>query len=145
MKSLHLLFLNLYKMLLLFLIGGSIYFLLEEIFRGYSHVSMFILGGLCFIQIGLINEFFSFETSILLQMFIGAVIITLGELVCGIFVNLHLHLNVWDYSSMPLNFLGQICLPFSILWFFLAFIAIILDDYLRHLFWKEEKPHYCLF
>ena len=56
-----------------------------------------------------------------------------------------LHLNVWDYSNMPLNVLGQICLPFSLLWVIIAIGAIILDDYIRYCFFDEEKPRYKLF
>lgn len=43
-------------MLVLLLIGGSIYFCIEVMWRGYSHVSMFFIGGLCFVAIGSINE-----------------------------------------------------------------------------------------
>ena len=53
-----------------------------------------------------------------------------------------LGLNIWDYSNMPLNLWGQICLPFSCLWFFLSAVAIILDDELRYNIFGEEKPHY---
>ena len=40
---------------LLFIIGGSIYYMIEIIYRGHSHYSMFILGGICLILIGIIN------------------------------------------------------------------------------------------
>lgn len=53
--------------------------------------------------------------------------------------------NVWDYNNMPLNLLGQICLPFTVLWFFLSAVGIILDDYIRHLLWNEAIPKYKLF
>ncbi|MBQ3003172.1 MAG: hypothetical protein IJD82_05525, partial [Clostridia bacterium] len=39
------------------------------------------------------------------------------EFVTGLIVNHWLHLSVWDYSDVPLNLLGQICLPFSLVWF----------------------------
>ena len=45
------------------LIGGSIYYLLEILYRGYSHDSMFIVGGLCFVGIGLVNERFGYKSS----------------------------------------------------------------------------------
>lgn len=76
------------------------------------------------------------------QMLIGASIITILEFVTGIIVNIILEWNVWSYEGVPLNVLGQICLPFSIIWFFLSFFAIVLDDYLRYWLFKEEKPHY---
>ena len=55
------------------------------------------------------------------------------------------HARWWDYSNMPLNILGQICLPYMLLWFVLTPAAIITDDYLRYLLFGEEKPRYRLF
>lgn len=50
----------------------------------------------------------------------GMIIITGIELVFGIVFNIILKEHVWDYSNMPMNFLGQICVPFSLLWFALS-------------------------
>lgn len=131
--------------LILFGIGGLLYYLIEILWRGYSHWTMFLLGGFCFVLIGLINEIFTFQIPLAKQMLISTVIITVAEFVCGCIVNLWLKWNVWDYSELPMNILGQICAPYSILWFFLSFIAIILDDYLRYWLFGEEKPEYKLF
>lgn len=133
------------KYLFLFIIGGVVYYSMEMLFRGYSHYSMAILGGICFIACGLLNELLSWDTSLLLQGLIGSGIITILEFLTGVLVNMVLHLNVWDYSNMPLNVLGQICLPFSLLWVIIAIGAIILDDYIRYCFFDEEKPRYKLF
>ena len=38
------------------------------------------------------------------------------------------------------NVLGQICLPYSLLWILVAVAAIILDDWLRYLIFAEERP-----
>ena len=72
-------------------------------------------------------------------------VVTGIEFVSGCIVNLWLGWNVWDYSHMPFNLLGQICLPFSLLWVLVSGIAVILDDYLRYWLFREEKPHYRLF
>ena len=56
-----------------------------------------------------------------------------------------LGLGVWDYSGMLLNYKGQICLPFSILWIFVSIAAVVLDDWLRYWLFGEERPHYTLF
>lgn len=133
------------KYLFLFIVGGAVYYSMEMLFRGYSHYSMAILGGICFIACGLLNEILSWDTSLLLQGLIGSGIITVLEFLTGVLVNMILHLNVWDYSNMPLNVLGQICLPFSLLWVIIAIGAIILDDYIRYCFFDEEKPRYKLF
>ena len=130
------------KPLILFGMGGSIYVLIELLWRGRTHWTMLIVGGLCFLLMGLINEVFTFEMPLVLQMFISSLIITAVEFVSGCVINLWLEWNVWDYSDMPMNVLGQICVPFTALWFLLSAPGIILDDYLRYWLYKEEKPHY---
>ena len=77
-------------------------------------------------------------------MFFGTCIITILEFITGCIVNLQLHMNVWSYAGMPYNILGQICLPYMIIWFFLSAAAIITDDWLRYAFFGEERPHYKL-
>ena len=96
------------KYVLLFLVGGFAYGGIEIMSRGYSHISMFVAGGICFILIGLINETKSYEIALIKQMVISAAIITAVELVTGLVVNVWLGLKVWDYSNRPLNFMGQI-------------------------------------
>ena len=130
------------KYLFLFLVGGIVYSIIEILFRGHTHWTMFIVGGVCFILLGLLNEITDWEMSLLWQVMDGGIIITTVELITGCIVNLWLGWCVWDYSNMPLNFLGQICLPFSLLWCLLSVIGIILDDWLRYIFFGEEKPRY---
>lgn len=100
------------KEAVLALIGGSIYVFIELVWRGYSHISMFILGGVCFVIIGLINELFPWDLGLLWQSIIGAFVVTICEFVTGLIVNVWLRLGVWDYSGLPFNIMGQICLPF---------------------------------
>ena len=133
------------KYLFLGIIGSIIYMSLEILWRGYTHWTMGVLGGICFICLGLINEILSWETPLALQMLIGSTIITILEFITGCIVNLWLGWNVWDYSNLPLNLLGQICLPFSILWYFISAIGIIIDDYIRYIYFDEEYPRYKLF
>lgn len=130
------------KYLVLFCIGGISYLLIEILYRGHTHWTMGILGGLCFLLIGLINNIFSFNLSFILQMFISAIIITILEFLSGLLLNVYLGLNIWDYSHLPFNIMGQICLPFFIIWFFLSPIAIVADDFIRWKFFHEPKPHY---
>ena len=90
--------------------GGSAYVLVELLWRGRSHFSMFLLGGLCF----------------------------------WLIVNRWLGLGVWDYSSLPMNFLGQICLYYFVLWIPLSAAAALLDDGLRRVMFGTPLPHYRL-
>lgn len=136
---------HIFKALVLIAIGGMIYTSIELLWRGRTHISMFFLGGVCFYLIGLLNEVATWEDPLALQCLCGSVLITVLELITGFYVNVYLGLNVWDYSNLPFNFEGQICLFFSICWYFLSLVAIIFDDYLRYFIFKEERPHYKIF
>ena len=132
------------KHVALVLTGGCIYYAIEILWRGYSHWSMFLLGGICFLFLGMINEVIPWEMELWKQAVIGTVMITFLEFAVGCVVNLWLGWNVWDYSNVRFNLFGQICLPYAILWFPLSAVGIILDDWLRYFLFKEEKPHYFL-
>lgn len=132
------------KYLFLGVIGSIIYMSLEILWRSYTHWTMGVLGGICFICLGLINEILSWETPLVLQMLIGGTIITVLEFITGCIVNLWLGWNVWDYSDSPYNLLGQISLFSSIGWVGLSLVGIILDDFIRWKYFGEEKPRYKL-
>lgn len=104
---------------------------------------MFAVGGICFVLVGLINEIFTWDMPLIQQQAISAVMITIVELLAGLLINCNY--AIWDYRDMPLNIMGQVCLPYTILWFFLSLPAIILDDYLRYWIFHEDKPHYTFF
>lgn len=135
---------NIYKTLILFVFGSFLYLICELIFRQRSHWTMFLLGGCCFLVCDCWNEFFSWDIPLWLQMLLSAISITFLELITGYVVNIILGWNIWDYSNLKIQFMGQISLLFSIAWYFLSGIGIILSDIIR---WKlgEEKPHYRLF
>lgn len=133
------------KAVVLFLTGGAAYYLVEILWRGHSHISMFILGGICFVLVGCINEFLPWSMGIVQQSLIGATIITVCEFITGLIVNVWLGMGVWDYSNLPFNIMGQICLPFFLAWIPLSCVAIVVDDYIRYWIFDEEKPHYTIF
>lgn len=111
--------------------------LVEYLYKPYSK-----LGGICFVSIGLINEFYDWELLLPHQMLYATLIITLLEFVFGVILNIKLGLNIWDYSNLRFNILGQISLEYMFLWFWLSFPAILLDDWLRYRLFNEEKPYY---
>lgn len=127
---------NLIKNMILFVIFGLLYCGLEILWRGYTHPSMFIVGGICCLLVGLINEITP-NMSMWLQCLLSAIIITIIEFLSGCILNLWLNLGVWNYTNMPFNLLGQVCLPFSMAWFFLSYVAIKLDDWLRRILFHE--------
>ena len=135
---------NIIKYIFLFIIGGFSYFYIEILFRGFSHFSMIICGGLAFILCGALNQFTHFKLSVITQMLISSIIITLLEFITGYIVNIRLHWNVWDYSSLPYNYHGQICAAYSFVWMLLSIVCIIVDDLIRWKIFDEEKPHYKL-
>ena len=145
MKELKKLFILIPKLVLLFVFGGLMYMGVEILFRGYTHFSMFFVGGLCFVLVGGINEKLPWDMAFVSQMMIASFLVTVVEFIAGVILNLLLGLGVWDYSSLPYNLLGQISLIFSVGWFFLSAIGILLDDWLRYLIYGEERPHYKIF
>lgn len=130
------------KPLILLCFGGAVYYGMEILWRGRSHWSMFLVGGVCFILCGLINELFTWDMPLLAQGAAGACMITAVEFVSGLILNVWMGLGIWDYSGLPLNILGQVCIPFSLLWIALAIAAVVLDDWLRYFLFQEEKPRY---
>lgn len=133
------------KYLCLWLIGGAVYSLIEIMFRGYTHWTMGVVGGVCFLLCGLLNELFTFEMSLVFQGIICGGIITIIELVAGLILNIWLGMGIWDYSNLPLNLWGQICPAFSAVWIIAGMFAVVVDDYLRYWLFGEEKPKYRIF
>ena len=117
--------------LLAFFLGGTLYVLLELLWRGRSHVSMFCVGGLALLLLH--GLFLRFALPLFAQCLLGGLVITAIEFVAGAIVNVRLKLNVWDYSKMPLNLYGQVCLPFSLLWCLLTLPISFLSGYLATL------------
>ena len=117
------------KWLWMFGIGGSVYLLLELLYRGYSHPSMFFAGGLSAALIYRVCcEGRLRHAGWSARCAVGSLLITSVEFCTGLFVNLLLRQGVWDYSALPFNLFGQICLPFSLLWFFLSLPVLSLGD-----------------
>ncbi len=121
--------------------GGLLYVCVELLYRGRSHLSMFLVGGVCFWAIGMLDRAVP-GMPLLLQALTGAALITALELGSGLIVNVRLGLHVWDYSSCPMNYMGQICLPYSLLWIPLSLTAVFADDALRRLLFQQTPPGY---
>ncbi len=109
----------------LFLLGGGAYTALELLWRGRSHWSMFLLGGGCFLGLGRVGRS---RLPLPVQPLAGSALITAGELCTGLLLNRSF--SIWDYRPTPYNFLGQICLPFSLLWVPVSLMGICLYRWL---------------
>ena len=109
-----------WKQTVLFYMGGSAYMTLEFLWRGKSHYSMFLLGGVCFLIIGRLGQ----KLPLAVRLILNSGVITTLELVTGLIVNRNY--SVWDYRTAPFNFLGQICLPFSLLWIPVSLLGLLI-------------------
>ena len=116
---------------LIFLTGSCAYPTLEMIWRGHTHYSMAIAGEICLYLIDKICCGRLKSRSIGCKCLAGAGIITGVELFTGLVVNNLLHFNVWDYSDVPFNLLGQVCLPYTVLWAALSLPAMALCELCR--------------
>jgi len=123
-------------------LGGSVYYLLEIAFRGFSHWSMFILGGLALCFCTFQGQSMAWAEPLWIQVFRSVLFITALEFTTGIIVNKWFHLAVWDYSDQPLQLWGQICVPFMILFSGLAAVGILIGGTLTHRLYREKKPRF---
>lgn len=135
------------KNLIMFILGCAFYVLIEIVFRGYSFRWMALAGGITWIFGGNLNNKFSWKMDLFLQCLCISIMITLLELIIGNIDYYFLHLNMWDYSNQILNFANaKICLPFSIVWFFIGFPLIFIYDAITY-YWMHdgEQPRYYIF
>ena len=119
------------ELLPVFALGSILYGLTEILWRGWTHWTMLLCGGICFTLMYLVS---GSELSLVKKWLLSTCIITTVEFVAGCIVNLRLHWQVWDYSSLPFNLLGQICPRFILMWFALSIPGVALCTLLHRLF-----------
>ena len=125
------------KGLSLFLVGGAGYILIENIWRGYSHITMFFAGGLSFLCIEIMDVRLGKTVGTFSKCILGSTIITAIEFIFGCIFNLYYKMNVWDYSHLPFNLFGQISLLFSVLWGLLTYPVLGIGKMVRRLLFRE--------
>lgn len=132
---------TIYKDLILIFIMGCLYMVLEGLWRGWTHISMLVVGGTAAFLIGRLNQHTSFyDRKMWQECLIGTIIILVLEFISGMILNVWLRLDIWDYSNMWGNLYGQICIPYAVLWFLLVPLNVFVDDYLRYRLFEEKKP-----
>ena len=133
----------------LFLSCGFIYCMIEILFRGWSHWSMFVLTGfLGVFCVDSINNTLSFDCDYIAQILISTILCTIGEGISGIILNIWLQLNVWDYSKMTFGtfFFGQCNVLFCFAWMLIISIIIFYCDAYNYYILKIEPcPYYIIF
>lgn len=123
-------------------LGGCIYYTLELTFRGFSHWSMFMLGGISMMFFAAQGMAVMWSDPLWLQVLRCTLFVAAGEFLTGMIVNKWMRWQVWDYSDQPFHLFGQICLPFTILFSGLCFLAIFVCGYLLYWMYGEKKPKY---
>ncbi len=112
----------------LFGLGGVGYAALEIFWRGYTHWTMMLTGGLVFLGLELLDCRLS-RYGVVPSCLAGAAWVTLTELLVGLCVNRALSMQVWDYSDEWGNLFGQICPRYMVFWFLLCGLAMPLARY----------------
>ena len=115
--------------LLIFSVGAIGYGLLEILWRGYTHWSMLIAGGICFSAFSHIGNKMK-KTTILIKGITGGLFITFIEFLFGVIFNIILKLKVWDYSKLPFNIAGQVCLLYTVIWSLISMLCIPFASFL---------------
>ena len=101
------------------LFGGVGYGLVEVLWRGHTHPSMVVTGGLCFAMICAVNGRLA-HRPLLLRSIACTAGVTFTEFCVGMLVNRVLRMRVWDYSDKWLHLFGQICPLYTAFWFMLC-------------------------
>ena len=109
--------------LLVFVLGGTAYAMMEILFRVNTHWSMALTGGACVVTLYILLDWLNGQPLVMAAL-AGAVIVTVYEFAVGCIVNLRFGWAVWDYSDMEGNLLGQICPVFTAAWFALCFLFL---------------------
>lgn len=106
-----------------FLLGAAGYPLLEILCRGRTHPSMLLAGGLSCAAIHRIGQI---SAPLIWRSLLGGISVTGIEAACALIFNRD-H-QVWDYRHLPLNWRGQICLPYFLLWCALSGGVMCIDN-----------------
>lgn len=136
--------------MLLWTWGGTVYFLLEVAYKtatGHPERiswTMLVLAVVLCVPVERAGAELPWECPLWLQAAVCAALVTLVEFCAGCVLNLWLGLDIWDYSDIPFNLLGQICLPFSLVWWVLCFLFIVVFDWIRYAIIGVDKPTYSL-
>ena len=136
--------------MLLWTWGGTMYFLLEVVFKTLRDEpeqiswTMLVLAVLLTIPVERCGEQLPWEVPLWLQALACAVLVTAVELAAGLILNVWLGLNIWDYSRLPFNLWGQICPQFAAVWWFLCMLFIPAFDWLRWAVEGGQIPKYRL-
>ena len=121
-------------------LGGCLYYSFELLFRGFSHWTMFLLGGISLLFCTIQGQILRWEDPLWIQILRCTVFVVSLEFITGIIVNKWMGLAIWDYTGLPLQLFGQICLPFAVIFSGLCAFAILAGGYLACWLFQDIRP-----
>ena len=136
--------------MLLWTWGGTVYYLLEVAYKSLTDHperiswTMLVVAIILCIPVERCGAELPWGCPLWLQALCCAILVTAVEFAAGLVLNVWLGLGIWDYSHLPFNFMGQICLQFFFVWWGLCFVFIPVFDCLRWAVEGEEQPHYTM-
>lgn len=126
----------------LFVLGGCGYQWVELAWRGTTHWTMFLAGGVCLCLLQLLS---ARRLPLPAAAGVGAVGASGLELIIGIVSRRVLHVVVWDYSAEWGNLAGLVCPRYSFYWFVLCgWVILVLrvtEKVTQHpVYWTKRIP-----
>lgn len=134
--------------MLLWFWGGTVYYLLEVVYKtatGHPERiswTMLVVAILLTVPVERCGAELPWSCPLWLQAVACATLVTAVELVAGLILNVWLGLGVWDYSQLPGNLWGQICPQFAAVWWVICLVFIPVFDWMRWAVESGERPHY---
>ncbi|MCL1807930.1 MAG: putative ABC transporter permease [Oscillospiraceae bacterium] len=111
-----------------FTLGGLAYCGIEVVYRGYTHRTMLVAGGICVVLLCLLARS---QIGLIAGAVAGGLLITVVEFSIGTVANLWMGWEVWDYSFQPFNLWGQVCLGYTLAWCALGGLVILFARIIR--------------
>lgn len=128
----------------IFIISGLIYTMLELMWRGRTHWTMFLCAGLCgLVMANVNNHLLEFDTDFLKQVVVSALCCTGFEFLFGIMFNGDF--SIWDYRGLwgTIHILGdQVNILFFGVWIIISVFSLPFLDWLQWKLGLAEKPYY---
>lgn len=100
--------------------GGVIFCALQLLLAGNCHWTDLAVFSLLCIPLDAVNERMPWTFPLWLQAVLGGMVLIVSQLAAGLVFNVWLGLELWDYTSLPGNLLGQICPRYA---FFMAAVG----------------------
>lgn len=135
---------KLIPLLIIFITSGLTYVMLEILWRGYSHWTMFVCAGVCgLVMAGINDNLLSFDTDFRIQVVVSALLCTAAELIFGLIFNSDF--TIWDYRNMVgtihcLN--DQINIFFILIWGAISVFGLPFLDWMQWKLGLGPRPYY---